>query len=341
MSSVLVTGGSGFVAAWSIVKLLEAGHRVRATLRNESRAVTVRSMVDQAGADPNAVELVVADLERDEGWAEAMDNCDYVLHIASPFGGSAPDDGIELIRQARDGTLRALRAARQAGVRRTVLTSSFAAVGYGHPAQSAPFTEAQWTDVSQPDVHDYIRSKTEAERAAWALAAESDCRMELSVINPVGIFGPVLGPDYSSSIEIIRSLMRGSPPATPRMYFGMVDVRDVADLHLTAMASPEAAGERFLAVAGEPVSMHEVAMILRTHLGTAARRVPRFEAPDFAVRTMARFSPAMRQVVPQLGKKRRASSRKAREILHWSPRSNEDLIISTAESLLHYGLVFD
>lgn len=339
MSMVLVTGGSGFLASWCIVQLLNAGHSVRTTVRSVEREATVLGMIENAGADPRAIEFVCANLDYDRGWAEAMANCDYVLHVASPFGGSAPADAHELIRQARDGTLRVLRAASDAGVRRTVLTSSFAAVGYGHPTRFEPFTEADWTDVTQPDVHAYIRSKTEAERAAWSLMSGDGIAMELSVINPVGIFGPVLGPDFSSSIEIVRNLLRGSIPATPRMYFGMVDVRDVAALHLAAMTLPAAAGERFLAVAGEAVSMHEVAMILRSHLGKAARRVPRFELPDFAVRALAPFSPAMRQVVPQLGKKRRASSLKARRELHWSPRSNEDLVVATGESLLRLGLV--
>jgi len=339
MSMVLVTGGSGFLAAWCIVQLLDAGHYVRTTVRSVEREATVFGMIENAGADPRAIEIVCANLDYDKGWAEAMANCDYVLHVASPFGGSAPADAHELIRQARDGTLRVLRAASDAGIRRAVLTSSFAAVGYGHPTRLEPFTEADWTDITQPDVHAYIRSKTEAERAAWSLMSGDGIDMELSVINPVGIFGPVLGPDFSSSIEIIRNLLRGSIPATPRMYFGMVDVRDVATLHLAAMTSPAAAGKRFLAVAGETVSMHDVAMILRSHLGTAARRVPRFELPDFAVRTLALFSPAMHQVVPQLGKKRRASSLKAQRELHWSPRSNEELVVATGESLLRLGLV--
>lgn len=339
MSKVLVTGGSGFVGSWCIVQLLAAGHEVATTVRRLTREAEVREMVRAGGEEDSAIAFFETDLMADEGWAEAVRGCDHVLHVASPFGGSAPNSEDELIAAAREGSLRVLRAARDAGVKRVVLTSSFAAVGYGHPEQDEPFTEADWTDVSQPDVAPYIRSKALGERAAWDFMAAEGGGMELAVVNPVGIFGPVLGPDYSSSIDIIRRFLDGSAPAAPRTYFGLVDVRDVADLHLRAMASPQAAGERFIAVAGEVLSMLEVATILRDRLGDEAAKAPKVQLPDSAVQAMAAASPQMRQIAAQLGKRRRSSNAKARRRLGWSPRPNEEVIVATARSLLDRGLV--
>ncbi len=340
MGRVLVTGGSGFLGSWCIVNLLEAGHDVATTVRSSSREPDVLDMVQAGGQDrEGAISFYEADLLGDGGWAEAMSGCDYVLHVASPFGGSAPESEDDMIGAAREGSLRVLRAARDAGVQRVVLTSSFAAIGYGHPERDEAFTEADWTDVSQPDVAPYIKSKALAERAAWAFMAEESGHMELTVINPVGIFGPVLGPDYSSSIEIIRRFLDGSVPAVPRTYFGLVDVRDAADLHVLAMTSPAAGGERFIAVAGEPMSMLEVAKVLRRELGDAASRVPTKQLPDIAVRTLALTSPQMRQIAPNLGKRRRSSNAKAHQVLEWSPRPNEEIVVATAESLLARRLV--
>jgi dihydroflavonol-4-reductase len=339
MSRVLVTGGSGFLGSWCIVQLRAAGHDVATTVRDLTRQAEVRAMVVAGGADEDRqIAFFKADLMADEGWAAAVENCDYVLHVASPFGGAAPASEGQLISAAREGSLRVLRAARDAGVRRVVLTSSFAAVGYGHPGRAAPFTERDWTDVSQPDVAPYIKSKALAERAAWDFMAAEGGAMELAVINPVGIFGPVLGPDFSSSIDIIRKLLDGSTPAVPRIYFGLVDVRDVADLHLRAMTQASAAGERFIAVAGEPLSMLDVAKVLRNGLGDAAAKVPSRQLPDVVVRALALTSAQMRQLAPQLGKRRASSNAKARDVLGWRPRPNEEVILATAKSLIERRL---
>jgi dihydroflavonol-4-reductase len=338
MAKVLVTGGSGFLGSWTVLQLLAAGHDVATTVRDLGREPDVRAMLSSGGAPPDSrIQYHKANLLTDDGWDEAVKDCEYVLHVASPFGGSESES--ELIRAAEGGVLRVLRAARDAGVRRVVLTSSFAAVGYGHPPRVAPFTEEDWTNVKQPDVAPYIKSKALAERAAWDFMARDGGTMELAVINPVGIFGPVLGPDFSSSIEIIRRLLNGSVPAVPRIYFGLVDVRDVAELHLRVMTSAAAAGERFLAVAGEPLSMLDVATVLRRELGDAARKVPSRQLPDAAVRALALASPQMREIAPQLGKRRASSNAKARERLGWQPRSNEEAIVATAESLIAKGLV--
>src|SRR5689334_9624038 len=251
MSTVLITGGSGFVGIHVILQLLAAGHRVRTTVRRPDRQADVLAMLREGGAaSPESLSFFTADLTADAGWREAVAGCDHVLHVASPLSTSVPRDENEMIVPARDGTLRVLRAARDAGVRRVVITSSLGAIGYGHPPRDKPFDESDWTDLGGADVQPYIKSKTLAERAAWDFIAQEGGGLELSVVNPVGIFGPVLGPDYSTSILLVQKLMDGAMPGCPRLQFGIVDVRDVADLHIRAMADPAAKGERFLAVSG-------------------------------------------------------------------------------------------
>ena len=341
---VLVTGGSGFIAMHCTLKLLAAGYRVRNTVRSLAREAEVRATLEAAGADVgndpgDRLAFFAADLTADAGWAEAAAGCDYVLHVASPFPVNVPRHEDELIVPAREGALRLLRAARGAGVKRVVLTSSFAAIGYGHAQADRPFTEHDWTKPEGDGVTAYAKSKTLAERAAWDFMAREGGDMELSVVNPVGVFGPALGADFSTSIEIIRRMMDGALPALPRITFGVVDVRDVADLHLLAMTDPEAAGERFLAVAGEFVSMRDVGLMLKRRLGDAARRVPTRELPDWLLRVVALVDKSVGQIVPELGKRKDASADKARRMLGWSPRSAEEAVVATAESLVRLGLL--
>jgi dihydroflavonol-4-reductase len=340
MASVLVTGGSGFIGGHCILQLLAAGHRVRTTVRSRKREADVRAMLKEGGAEPgDRLSFVEADLERDAGWPEAVAGCEYVHHVASPFPPNVPKYEDELIVPAREGTLRVLRAARDAGVRRVVLTSSFAAIGYGHGPRQTPFDETSWTNPNGKDVRPYVKSKTLAERAAWDFVAREGGNLELAVVNPVGVFGPVLGPDYSTSILLVQRLMDGAMPGCPRLGFGIVDVRDVADLHLRAMADPAARGERFLAVAGDFLSIREIAAILRRRLGAAARRVPARELPSWVVRLASILDPAVKQILPELDKYRNATNEKARRLLGWAPRANEEAIVATAESLLRLGLL--
>ena len=340
MSTVLVTGGSGFIASHCILQLLSAGHQVRTTVRSLKRESDVRAVLKQGGAEPNErLSFVAAELENDAGWAAAMAGCDYVLHLASPFPANVPKDENKLIVPAREGALRVLRAARYAGVKRVVLTSSFAAIGYGHKEQQAPFNETDWTDPDGDDVTPYVKSKTLAERAAWDFVTKEGSGLELSVVNPVGVFGPVLGADYSTSILIVQRLMDGALPGCPRLQFGVVDVRDVADLHICAMTDPAAKGERFLAVAGDFMSIRDIAMVLKARMGVAARRVPTRQLPNWLVRIAAMRDPAAQQIIPELGKFKNATNEKARRLLGWSPRSREEAIAATAESLLQLGLL--
>jgi nucleoside-diphosphate-sugar epimerase len=335
MDTVLVTGGSGFIGSHTILQLLTAGHRVRTTVRDLKRESEVRATLQRNGAEPgDRLSFFAANLEKDAGWREAIGGCDYVLHVASPFPAGAPKHEDELIVPAREGALRVLRVARDTGVKRVVLTSSFAAIGYGHLQQQAPFDETTWTDINSKEANPYVKSKTVAERAAWDFIAREGGALELSVINPVGVFGPVLSMDFATSIIIVQRLINGTMPACPRLYFGIVDVRDVADLHIRAMTHPAAKGERFLAVAGETLSILEIGQILRRRLSSVASRIPTRELPNWLVRIIGLANPALRQVVPQLGKIRRATNKKATRLLDWAPRSSEEALVATAESLL-------
>jgi len=342
MSLVLVTGGSGFVGSHCILALLAAGHQVRTTVRSLKREADVRRMLKEGGAEPgDRLSFVEADLLGDAGWPQAVAGCDFVLHVASPFPPTIPKNEDELIGPARDGALRVLRAARDAGVKRVVLTSSFAAVGYGHAVRSAPFDETSWTNPAGADVAPYVKSKTLAERAAWDFIARDGGALELSVVNPVGVFGPVLGPDYSTSILMVQRLMDGAIPGCAKLYFGAVDVRDVADMHLRAMTDPAARGERFLAVAGDFLSMLEIALVLKRRMGAAARRVPGRQLPNWLIRLASLRDPTVKQILPELGKRKNATSGKAQRVLGWAPRSSEEAIASTAESLVRLGLLKD
>ena len=342
MSTVLVTGGSGFIGSHSILQLVAAGHQVRTTVRSLKRERDVRAMLKEGGAEPgDRLSFAAADLESDAGWKEAVAGCEYVLHVASPFPQTVPKHEDELIVPAREGALRVLRASRDAGVRRVVLTSSFAAIGYGQQPQSTPFNETNWTDPGGDDVLPYVKSKTLAERAAWEFIAQEGGKLELSVVNPVGVFGPVLGADYSTSILLVQRMLDGALPGCPRLYFGVVDVRDVADLHLRAMTHPAGKGERFLAVAGDFMSMLDIAKVLKSRMGAAGKRVPTRELPNWLVRLASMRDPAVKQILPELGKTKNATNEKARRVLGWAPRSNEESIVATAESLVRLGLLKD
>ena len=341
MARVLVTGGTGFVGAHCLIQLLAAGHETRATVRNLARESDVRAMLRQGGAVEAGERLPLfrADLNADAGWAEAVAGCDYVLHVASPFPSTVPKDENDLIAPARDGALRVLRAARDAGVKRVVLTSSFAAIGYGAEGRTTAFTEEDWTNLADPSVQPYQRSKTIAERAAWDFIKREGGGLELSVVNPVGVFGPVLGPDYSTSILLVKRLLDGSIPGCPDLWFGGVDVRDVAELHIKAMTDPAARGERFLATGGDFVSVLQIARSLKESLGAAARKVPTRSLPKWLMRVVALFDPEVRGILPEVGKHKNASNEKARRLLGWAPRTPRVSVLATGQSLLKLGLV--
>lgn len=334
--TVLVTGGSGYLGGWCLVELLGRGYEVRTTVRDLGREGEVREAVSTGGQSGDALSVLAADLTADDGWDEAVAGCDYVLHVASPFPPVQPKDPDELIVPAREGTRRVLRAAFAAGVKRVVVTSSVAAIA-GGARTPGPLTEADWTNLDFPGLSPYVRSKTIAERAAWELAREQGMEERLATVNPGAIVGPLLGRDASYSLEAVKRLLKGMP-GVPKIGFSFVDVRDVADLHLRAMLSPEAAGERFIAVA-EFLWMAEVAAALRRELGDDAAKVPTRGVPDLLVRAMALFDPSVRSITNQLGKKLTYSNEKAQTVLGWSPRPLERTIAETGRSMVELGVV--
>lgn len=339
-ATVLVTGGSGFIGGRCILHLLEAGYTVRMTLRSLQREGEVRAMLKSGGVEPGErLSVYAADLLSDAGWSEAVAGCDYVLHVASPVQTTKPKDENELIVPAREGTLRVLRAARAAGVRRVVLTSSFAAVAGGRRGDGKVFTEQDWSDLDSPLISAYDKSKTLAERAAWDFITGEGGALELAVVNPVFVFGPVLAADYSGSVQVIKRLLDGSMPAIPQMMMNIVDVRDVADLHLRAMIHPAAKGERFIAVVGDHMSVPEMGQLIRSKMPEHAVRIPTRVLPNGLTRLVGLFDPEIATIVPYLGSFVEASAEKATRLLGWQPRSREEAVLATAESLVKLGLV--
>jgi len=336
---ILVTGGTGFIAQHCILALLNSGYRVRTTVRSLTREAEVRGNLRVGGAEPDdRLSFVAADLTDDRGWAEAAAGCTYVLHGASPTPSGSQVREEDWIKPAVEGNLRVLRAARDAGAKRVVLTSAFGAIGIGHtPSHRRPFDETDWSDLAG-NVAPYQKSKTLSERAAWDFIAREGRELELSAVNPVAVLGPALGPDYSHSIRLIKNLMDGQP-GCPKINSGFVDVRDVADLHLRAMTSPAARGERFVAISGESMWLVDVAQVLRQRMGAAAGKVSTRVLPNWLVRLAARTDPMMKGVLPTLGVNMNATSEKARRLLGWAPRSREDAIVATAESLVRLGLL--
>src|SRR5947207_4476196 len=335
--TVLVTGGSGFLGGWCVIELLRRGYTVRTTVRSLSREPQVRAAIG-AEVDPgDRLAVLPADLESDEGWLEAVEGCEYVLHVASPFPPKQPKDPDELIVPAREGTLRVLRASLDRGVKRVVVTSSVAAIRLAERAAARPLHEGDWTNPDSEGLTPYVRSKTIAERAAWDLARERGEEDRLAVVNPGAIIGPVLNDDLSFSLQAVQRLF-GGMPGVPRLGFSLVDVRDVADLELKAMTAPEAGGERFIA-ATQFLWLAEIGEILRERLGEAASKVPTRGVPNLLVRGMALFDPGLRSVVGGLGKRTELSSEKARGTLGWAPRPIEDTVTETGESLIRHGIV--
>jgi dihydroflavonol-4-reductase len=332
--TVLVTGGTGFLGGWCVATLLQLGHEVRTTVRDLGREQAVRDAVAAAGvADGDGLTVHAADLTSDAGWQAAVSGCRYVLHVASPFPPVQPKDPDELIVPARDGALRVLGAALDAGVERVVMTSSIAAIRSDRESSpSAPYTETDWTDGADSSKTPYVRSKTIAEQAAWERVRDAGAQDRLATINPGAIIGPALNDDHSYSLQVIQRLVAGTP-AAPKLGFTFVDVRDVADLHIRAMTDPAAAGQRFIAT-DEFLWMPEVARILRERLGDAARKVPTRTAPNLLIRAMAVFDPSLRSVVGDLGDRSWFSSEKARSTLGWAPRPVGDSIEDCARSLV-------
>lgn len=335
--TVLVTGGTGYIGGWCIIGLLQQGYTVRTTVRSLSREAEVRASLGRMVDPGDRLSFFAADLMADAGWDEAAAGCDYVLHVASPLGVAEPKDPNELITPAREGAKRAVSAAIRAGVRRVVLTSSVAATSPGTTGDSVA-DETVWTDTTKPGVSAYSQSKTLAERAAWDLIGASDGVTTLATVNPALVTGPVLSKDFSESIQVVERLLTGRVPGLPRLGFNIVDVRDVADLHIRAMTAPEAAGQRFIA-AGQYAWMADVAAILKAELGPAAAKTPTRKIPDFVIRLAGLFDRDLGSVAGSLGQKHDYTSAKAQDLLGWRPRPMTETVVDCARSLIAMGVV--
>jgi len=316
-TTVLVTGGTGFLGIHTVLQLLQQGYEVKTTLRSLSKKDSIIKALEESGiTDFSNLSFIEADLTSDDNWDEAVKDCDYVLHVASPFPAQDPKDENELIVPARDGALRVLKASRDAGVKRVVLTSSFAAVGYSKDIKDHIFTEKDWTDVNA-ELPAYIKSKTVAEKSAWEFIEQESKGLELSVINPVGIFGPAIGGITSASLDIaVSGILNGSIETTPPFTMGVVDVRDVADIHIKATLNPKAAGERFIATSEGVMSFYDVAEMFKK------------ERPEYTSHI---------KNLETIGKEfyKEMSNEKARNILNWNPRSREEALLASADSLMN------
>ncbi len=336
--TVLVTGGSGFIASWMVVELLKLGYAVRTTVRSLAKEPQVRAQIAARVEPGDRLSFFVADLADDAGWDAAVASCDYVLHVAAPVGVDAPRDPNELIVPTRDGALRVLRAACRADVRRVVMTSAVEAC---RPAMTSPDSvtdETRWTDASDPRIGPYRLAKTLAEKSAWDFMASRSGPTTLATILPAAVSGPVVGAGNLHSLQLVQRMLNGSLPRYPNLGFCIVDVRDVADLHVRAMTAPEAAGERFIA-ASDWMWMADVSRVLRTELGVRAAKVPTRAMPDLVLRIVSLFQRPIRFVIPLLRRKHVFTSAKARTVLGWQPRPAATAIIDAARSAIALGAV--
>jgi len=336
---VLLTGISGFVGGHVALELLRAGYQVRGSVRDLRKADKVRDTLGKAGADLSRLEFVTLDLMSDAGWDDAMAGVRFLQHTASPFVTREPRDRNELIRPAVDGTRRAIGAALRADVERIVVTSSMAAIMYGHdPARTAPFTGADWTNLEGRQVSGYVESKRRAETAAWELVDQAGRHDDLATINPGAIFGPLLDDDPGTSVALLKRMFDGSLPAAARVAFIVVDVRDVAAAHVAAMTSEEARGQRF-PMGNGTFSLMEIAAILRRAMPERARNMPRFEVPDWMVRLVAFVDADIRGNLGELGVVKRADATAARRLLGRDLIAADEATIASARSLVAQGLV--
>jgi nucleoside-diphosphate-sugar epimerase len=335
---VLVTGGTGFVASHCILQLLKQGYKVRTTIRALSRSSQVKEALMNGGLNSfENISFIETDLTKDNNWTDAVKGCQYVLHVASPIFLRLPKNEEEMIVPAVEGTLRVLNAARNAGVKRVVMTSNFGAVGYSHKDNNSIITEESWTDPKEKGLSIYNKSKIFAEKAAWDFIQREGGDLELAVINPMAIFGPSLSPVLSSGFGLLLKILDGSLKTIPNINLGIVDVRDAADLHLRAMINPAAKGQRFLALSGGTMSLLEIAKLLKEKRPDVAKKVSTRSMPDWLIRILALFNSEAKSISPMVGIYRNASNEKAKRLLGWQPGTNEEAILATVDSLVKYG----
>lgn len=326
---VLVTGGTGFIASWAIVELLRRGYSVRTTLRDMSKTTQVRAGIDSQVEAGDRLTFVIADLTKDAGWDDAMQGCDHVLHIASPISRQPKTDE-EMNEAARGGTLRVLKAATDAGVKRVVMTSAAATARVR--GSTAVSNETIWADPDDPLLDRYRRSKILAERAAWEFIEKAGGRTSLTTILPGAVFGPLLPGGEVSSVWVVKNLLDGKPPRLLNLGLSVVDVRDLAAAHVEALTAPEAPGQRFLCT-GHFLWVPEIARMLREGLGREGEKVPSKVLPDWLVGSLSFFVPQLRMFRHDIGQRRDADNSKAQEKLKFDPRPAKDTLIDCARSL--------
>ncbi len=334
--TVLVTGASGFVGIHCVVALLKEGHQVRGTVRSLEREKALRETIAKLTDANDRFSVVEADLLKDKGWHEAVQGCDYVLHVASPFPLGEPEHEDDLIIPAREGTLRVLQAAAENKVARVVLTSSIAAIAYGHPEEKTRFDESDWSVADSPSISAYAKSKTLAERAAWDFVKGLENGMELVTINPGLILGPLPDTNARTSGVLVNSLMTAAVPGLARMHFNAVDVRDVASAHVQAMTKPEAAGQRFICVA-DSFWMEDVAKTLKEAYPDYPIKTNVF--PSWLVRIVALFSPEARATVDSLDQELSVDNTRIKETFNWHPRDMKEMVLSMAKSMIELKML--
>lgn len=334
---VLVTGGTGYVAGWAIVALLERGYAVRTTIRSANKEAIVRAAVSSVVDPGERLSFAYADLLEDDGWDDAMEGISHVLHVASPLGDERSNDPDVLIAPARDGALRVLGAAVRAGVQRVVMTSAANAASPMSYTTEGVTDETLWT-VDDPSLPAYRRSKTIAEKAAWDFMARHVGDTQLTTVLPGAVLGPILSADNVGTAAIVQRMLQGKMPGAPKIGLEVVDVRDLVDLHIRAMTSSDAGGQRFLGT-GPFIWMREIAQAVRDGLGEKAASVPTRELPNVAVRLASLFDPSLRALTVSLGRRNRHSTEKAARVLGWVPRPAEETVVACARSLVAHGVV--
>ena len=336
METVLVTGGTGFIGLHCLQQLLDKGYKVRTTLRSESRKQEVMEAMKKHSSNCENLEFFIADLLNDDGWKEAVEGSKYVLHVASPFFLGEPENEDVFIKPAVEGTLRVLKACADSDVQKVVLTSSFAAVGYGHSREKEVYTEEDWSSVDG-EISPYAKSKTLAEKAAWDFVEnlEESKKFELTVINPVAVTGPMLTSDIGSSNDFLLKLISGSMPACPKIHMGYIDVRDVAKAHIFSMTEEKTNGERII------VSENEMffAEVGKTLNEAGFKKSPTKEMPNFLVKIMSLFVGELKTLLSALNRKGDIDKTKAKSFFNWDYISTEQSVTETAQQLQDMGLI--
>lgn len=340
-TTVLVTGGTGFVGRQVILQLLQKGYRVRTTVRRpESKAGLIETLKANGVTAFDRLSFAEAELTRDDNWAEAMKGCTYVLSVASPVFFEKPKNEADAIRPAVEGILRILKFAKQEGVKRVVMTSNFGAVGFTQTDKSRQTTEADWTDTNAKGLSVYEKSKTLAEKAAWDFIKKEGGSLELVTINAVAIWGSSLDAHVSASFHLLQNLLNGKMKRVPNIALNVVDVRDVADLHIRAMATPQAAGQRFIASADGQITLPQIANLLKRERPGVSQMVSTKQLPDWVVKLGALFNEQAKEGLLFLRMNRDISNAKAKKVFGWQPIAlQEQTILAAVDSLVKYGLI--